>query len=372
MLMSMLLLNTTEVSASETSAVNKFDTGVVNIEISEFTLDEKGKEVPWVDGIEVMPGMRVSKIPYFTATGNDCYIRVTLTIEEGFDVNHPITIDDLYGISDNWIRIGEYFYYKYPLKTNESIDFFHGFEIPREWDDSVNPANVGEWKGVLSVRVDAVQAENFTPDFESTNPWMDVAIQDSIHKKGYDVNVFKRNKITDLGVIVEDINRIIVKPNDFFEGFKTMVPGDVLSDEVTIKSKEHCEVFFSTESLKDIDLLQEMRLQIVLKKDGAEKVVYDGVLDVKLDKTSLGVFEKGEKAEMVFTVSMPKELDNQYVLRDAAVKWIFETRHVSNGNPVTGDKTSVSSWLVASSISGTIVLLLPQRIWRGKYEKNKE
>lgn len=174
----MLYMGTKEVYASESSMVNIQDCGIVNIKIDEYTINDEGKEVPWVDGIGVLPGMSVSKIPYFTATGDDCYIRATVKIEEGVKTNQSITADSLAGISEDWIRVGDYYYYKYPLKTNESLKFFQSFTIPREWDDSINPANIGDWSVALNVVVDAIPAKGFSPDFKSDSPWGDISIQE--------------------------------------------------------------------------------------------------------------------------------------------------------------------------------------------------
>lgn len=193
-LLTTMMLSTSGIYASESCTVDNLENGVVNIEIDEFTLNDEGKEVPWVDGIGVLPGMNVSKIPYFTATGNDCYIRATVKVDEEVKTNHPITVENLRGISEDWIRVGDYFYYKYPLKTNETVDFFHGFTVPNEWDDSVNPANIGDWGVVLNVVVDAIGADNFSPDFESESPWGDNTIQESVHKDGCDVNVFTESE----------------------------------------------------------------------------------------------------------------------------------------------------------------------------------
>lgn len=331
------MLGTGSIYAGSQEAVNKVDTGVVNIEISEYMLNDDGDEVPWEDGQWVLPGMTVSKIPYFTATGIDCYIRATVDIEEGIDVDQSITVDSLKGISNDWVRVGDYFYYKEPLKTGESVDFFHSFLIPSEWDSDENLANVGDWGFSINVTVDAIQSENFIPDFNSSNPWGDIIVQESIHKDGYDVNLFTTNSETTMSVVVEDANNIVVKPKDFFEGFKTMVPGDVLTDSVKINSKGNYEIFFSSESLADIDLLQKLGLKLVLVKDVKEVVIYDSSLDAEIDRLSLGKFTNGEEAELIFTVSMPVELDNEYTLRNASVKWSFEVEPYGDGNDNSGD-----------------------------------
>lgn len=375
-----LMLGTGGIYAEKQAAINNVDTGVVNIEISEFTLDESGKEIPWVDNVKVHPGKEVSKIPYFTATGIDCFIRAKIDIEEGIETNHPITLEDFKGISDDWVKVGDYFYYKNPLDTGESVDFFHSFVVPPEWDDSINPANVGNWGFNIKVSVDAVQMENFSPDFDSNSPWGDVVIKESIHKDGYDVNVFTSNKETTMSIVIVDNSDIIVKPDDFFEGFKTMVPGDVLTDSVDIVTDEKTKLYFTTTPLSDIELLKEMYLKIVLTRGSTEETIYEGSLNSDILNMFLGEFSKDVPGKLTFTVAMPKELDNEYTLRKASVKWLFDIESVEEdkgGNtgsnigdssdktpswvksPKTGDdRMSMSVLAGIMFVSGTLLILL--------------
>lgn len=353
--------------ARKQEAINHIDTGVVNIKINEYTLDENGKEVPWKNNVEVLPGQTISKIPYFTATGNDCYIRATVKMEEEMETGKPITLENFKGISEDWIRAGNYFYYRYPLKMNESVDFFHSFVVPSEWGDKVNPKNSGDWKFTVTVVVDAVQADNFTPNFGSDSPWGDIIIKESIHKNGYDVNLFTVNSETNMSVIIDDKSEIIIKPDDFFEGFKTMLPGDQLTDSVEINSDDKCKLYFSSESLTDIDLLQNMKLKLILTKNGTDSVLYDGVLDAAIKEILLGEFEKGEKGKLTFTLSMPEELDNEYTLRNASVKWSFRAEHLDIfGNPKTGDTNMVLTYLLIGAVSGILVIFFAMRKKKGE------
>lgn len=348
--------------AGRQKAINKIDTGVVNIQIEEYTLDEDGKRVPWENNIKVLPGTVVNKIPCFTATGNDCYVRATIQIEENVETGHPIILDDFKGISEDWIKIGDYFYYKKILKTNETVDFFHNFTVPMEWDDTVNPRNIGDWGFSVTVTVDAVQSDNFTPNFEGASPWGEVVIKESIHKDGYDINLFTTNSETNMSIIIDDKSEIIVEPDDFFEGFKTMLPGDVLTDSVEIDTDERCKLYFSSESLTDIDLLQNINLKLMLTKNGKQTVVYEGVLDAQIDEILLGEFKKGEKGKLTFTVSMPKELDNEYSLRKASVKWSFRTVKVDIfGNPQTGDNNMVLPYMLLLVVSGCLMIFFTVR-----------
>ena len=362
------------VYANSQEVISNVDTGVVNIEISEYTLNENGEEIPWVDNISVTPGMTISKRPYFTATGNNCYIRAKIEIIGVVDEATPITNESFQGISNDWIKVGDYYYYQYPVKTNEKVAFFNSFEIPSDWDNSVNPANIGDWGFSVKVTVDAVQAENFHPDFESESPWGDVVIQESIHKDGYDVNTFTTNSETEMFIVVEDNDDIIVDPDDFFAGFKTMVPGDELADSVEIDSKQHCKLYFTTESLEDVDLLQKLKLTISLTKDGEEVVIYDGVLDSQINDMFLGEFKKGEKGTLAFTISMPKELDNEYTLRNGSVKWVFRTEPVNQSNgPQTGDNVPLIFYICLMVMSGVGLITMAIIQYKSrKVEKNEE
>lgn len=347
------------VYANSQEVVNNVSTGVVNIEIDEYTLNEKGEEVPWIDGVDVLPGMTISKIPYFTATGNDCFIRATI-VADGVKAETPIAFEHFKGISKDWVQVGEYYYYMYPLKTNESIDFFHSFVIPSDWANDANPSDVGDWNFSIKIIVDAVQAENFAPNFTSNAPWGDIVIEDSIHKNGYDINVFTSNSETNMSIIIEDNDNVITAPNDLFHGFKTLMPGDILTDSVEINSKKHCKLFLTTESIADVELLQKLQLQIILVEDANGKVLYNGTMDSQITDMLIGEFEKGETGTLMFTVLVPEELNNAYALRNGSVKWVFDARDVgiNNDSPQTGDNSFIALYISMMICSGSALVVL--------------
>lgn len=64
------------------------------------------------------------------------------------------------------------FYCKEILLSNETMELFSGITIPPDFDE--------RWeneKPTVTVKAEAIQARNFTPDFESDEPWGDVAIE---------------------------------------------------------------------------------------------------------------------------------------------------------------------------------------------------
>ena len=203
---------------------NHISTGDVNIGIQEYEKDgdsEKSYQGP-ADGI-VLPSQTVSKIPRITNYAETCYIRVkttytseapepTATVDDGAttpaptepdnysesvqtetpnkeatitpeptdqpgdaevpDVDHDseaepeteyiLSDEELAGISDAWVQHGEYYYYTQPLKNGESADFFQSVTIPSVWSSKASDRELG-----LTVTAEAVQAANFTPNFDS-------------------------------------------------------------------------------------------------------------------------------------------------------------------------------------------------------------
>ena len=365
LLVSVLGIN--NIYAGKQEVINEINTGIVNIEIEEYQLNEQNEEILWKNNKDVLPGMTVSWIPYIKSTGNDCYVRVKIDVEQAVDTEQPITLNNFNDISNDWVLVDDYYYYKHPLKTNEKTDFFHSFTVPGEWDDSVNPRNIGEWDFSITLIFDAVQSDNFTPDFESHNPWDGLVVKESKQKDGYDINIFTTTTESEISIVIEDYDNIVIKPDNFFEGLDNMVPGDTLSDTVTIKSNKNSEIFFSTDSLSDIELLKNVGLTLALHKDGKTNVIYDGVLDSNIHKLSLGKYDKKEESKLTFTIHMPKELDNEFSLRNASVKWVFDVVPNKNGNPKTNDDNMSIVALIVLMCASIIIIVL---IMKKKKEKD--
>lgn len=141
------------------------NTGKVDICLKEYMLEE-GKEVPWKNGKDVLPGGFVSKIPRIRNDGAECYVRATVSFSSQKESEKPLSLENLEGISSDWVRDGDYFYYKHTVKPGEKVELFQGIRIPWEWK---TPDEDNVWKAC--VRAEAVQAEYFSPDFTGEDPW---------------------------------------------------------------------------------------------------------------------------------------------------------------------------------------------------------
>ena len=148
---------------------NTFDTGVVDIVLATYQLNENGEEEPWEDRDYITPNSTISNIKRITnESDHPCYLRAKVSFLD----TEQVTKDNLLGISGDWIlKEDGYYYHKEAVDSKESVDLFTGISIP----DNVSDDQEGK-TFYLSVMVDAIQEQNMTPDYEAEEPWGDVAV----------------------------------------------------------------------------------------------------------------------------------------------------------------------------------------------------
>lgn len=302
------------------TVTNHISTGDINISMKE--LEKKnGKEILYQNQKMVLPGDRISKIPRITNRSEPCWVRVKITYADNLENRKGLNDTNLTGMPKYWVKKGAYFYCTRKLEQGESADIFTGVTIPEEWTEPYQEKKLG-----ITIVADAIQAANFSPDFNAMSPWGNQEILRCIH----DTNgrVVKRKSQVKLRVVFErDAHKLIAAPEDFFAGFSAAMPGDVLEDSVKIKNatENTAEIFFRTsaecKSVRDQEFLKKLKL--VISMDG--KKLYSGdLLAVSLNKAvSLGIFQPGKSGEMKFQITVPSELNNDFALRNGDVKWIF-------------------------------------------------
>lgn len=329
-----------------TSVVNELDTGVIDISLKEYMLDENGKEVAWKDQTAIMPGDFISKIPKITNKAMDCWVRAKVKLTSKSQYADSLSLDNIEGISDDWVKIGNYFYYKNVLKTKETVTLFQSIQIPAQWQKEHEENEIQ-----IVVQVDAVQAKNFTPDFGKETPWGGLVVEKCTHENGYDMNAFRVAKESSLRVTYDDTSqKLLANPDDFFSQFGTLMPGDEQTETVTIrnKDKQSVNIYFKTEALEEAKILEKIQLKIENRASKEEKsrVIYEGNLNAKKigQYILLGCYEAGYDGQFIFTLKMPKELNNAYSLEKRKVKWYFMSEKISNPlTPSTSTNTSTST-----------------------------
>ena len=301
------------------SIENRINTGAVKIDLTEYTLNGSGKEVQY-DVIQqnVFPGQVISLIPRISNLGDSSYIRAKIAYVDKNNNTIIVPNENIGRDNNNWVRIGDYWYYKQIVNNKDKIDVFKTIKIPTDMSNEYQG-------GILQLNIDAeaIQASNFNPNFESSSPWGDIKVE-----KASDVS-YNSDKIQ-LGssskVTYENSANLYIDIGDqFFRNVGKILPGDVLTQDVNISnpSAEEIECFVSIDKLKDIsqksvELLEKMNLTI---SDG-DKTLYNGKL-IGNENISLGKYKSKDKNTLKFTINIPKDIGNDYASIESGIYWKF-------------------------------------------------
>lgn len=319
----------------QTEVTNGVSIGDISISLNEYEYDKDGNEIPYQDHKVILPGQTVDKLVRITNNAKPAWIRAKLEY---------ISADGLTGLSDDmctldssdWIRCGDYYYYTKPVQSKESINFLKKVKMPTDWDSSTADSEFS-----LIVTADAVQEANFEPDFSGDDPWFGTPIETCVHTS-YTEKMSANQKFA---VQFENGADGLVKiGDDFFSNWENLMPGDIVSDTVTLRNNYNRTVYiyFRTETIQDDDLLKKLHLEI---KNG-EETIYSGTMDGGIkDNILLASLPYQGESTLTYTVSVPKELGNAFAMTNTQTKWIFsaEMKRSSGGGGGGGSHSSSGS-----------------------------
>lgn len=178
----------------------------------------------------------------------------------------------------------------------------------------------------MIIQAEAIQAANFTPDFAAMSPWGNQLIRQCIHEENGTMTCKKpQTKLT-----VEfngKAHKLLAVPGDFFTNLGTAMPGDVLTDTITLSNTtdDPAELLFRTSvkgrSEEKRAMLKDVKLTVAM----GNEILYRGNLEsTGLEKNrSLGRFASGQTGNMKFRLEIPTEWDNRMAQKSADVTWIF-------------------------------------------------
>lgn len=359
LILSLLAAGTTAYAAAfkgEVSVTNDLNTGSVDIDLTTWQEGPEGL-APAEPVANIAANQNISFIPKVTSNRADCYVRVVMDVEMEKDVDSPITTDSIIGLSEDWVQHGNVFYYKNVLNIDESADVYTGIHVPEDWTNK----NSSNFK--INLVADAIQAENFTPDFNSDAPWGTVEIEESKSEDGTDYRTV--NTVKDAYTLVyKGDSTFEVSSEDFFSNFDYMMPGDTCEDKITLKNScdNYLKLYFKSTAPTDEVLLDEIMLKILV--DG--KLYYEGPLKASdlNEYEELAMISPNKDKEMTYELQVPEYLQNEFSVEDDNVTWYFKAIEVDeDGNPIkTGDSGNMLPFvLVCIGALIAIIYLLSSR-----------
>lgn len=161
-------------------------------------------------------------------------------------------------------------------------------------------------------------------------------------------------------------------PTDLFENFKDVMPGDTLTQQITVKNDASKDVKIkiylrSLGAHKDsVEFLSQLGLKV--KKSAENKMAY--MFDAAANETAqlsdwvcLGTLYSGGEVNLDVELSVPITLDNTFKSKIGYLDWEFmiEEFPIENGDPkppATGDNSNLALWMILFVISASAVIIL--------------
>ena len=196
---------------------------------------------------------------------------------------------------------------------------------------------------------DAVQYDNFKPDFNAADPWFGTVIEESAYQ------TFRYRDPGDAHFFVSyegGAQGLIANSGDLFQNFAVLMPGDHVSDSLVIGNgySQPVRLFFRVEATEEE---QKLAKQIGLKIHAGETNIFTGTLADAMNEIYLAWMTPNWTAVLTYELDVPEELKNEFSLTDTSDKWIFraEVSPVRRIIPNTGDPADLTSYAIGLILS---------------------
>ena len=171
---------------------------------------------------------------------------------------------------------------------------------------------------------------------------------------------------------------------DLFPNFKSVMPGDTLTQKITVKNdadnKVKVKIYMRSLGAHEdsVEFLSQLGLKVAKSEENEMAYMFDATANETAQLTDwvcLGTLYSGGEVNLDVTLTVPLELDNEFQNKIGYLDWEFmiEEFPVEEGDPKppqTGDNSHMGLWfaLMISSLAMLIILL----VWRKKDKENEE
>ena len=173
-------------------------------------------------------------------------------------------------------------------------------------------------------------------------------------------------------------------PTDLFPNFKDVMPGDSITQEITVKNdasnKVKVKIYMRSLGAHEdsIDFLSQLHLRVEKSENNTMAYMFDAAANETAQLTDwvcLGTLYSGGEVNLNVILDVPVELDNAYQQQIGYLDWEFmvEELPVEESDPdvpKTGDETPVGLYVGICVGSVLVILLLLFLLRRKKEETN--
>lgn len=163
---------------------------------------------------------------------------------------------------------------------------------------------------------------------------------------------------------------------DLFGNFKNLMPGDTLSETITIKNLardcDYIKLYIRAvphgsgnglsgkvaEIEDSVASMQDFLSQLYMEVYQGSSRIYSGSpdeLDGFRDNVYLGQYKKNQGTTLTVTLNVPADLDNEYAFRAGEVDWVFTVECYDESGKLI--QTGQNNWPIAVLLSLGVVVM---------------
>ena len=165
-------------------------------------------------------------------------------------------------------------------------------------------------------------------------------------------------------------------PTDLFTEYKGLMPGDSVSQDITVKNDSSYDVkvklYVRSHGAHEdsVDFLSKLHLTVAKSENNEMAYMFDAAADQTggmTDWVYLGTLYSGGEVNLILNLDIPIELGNEYQDAIGYIDWEFKAEELpiepdDPKPPQTGDNSNLYLYAMLASVSGiALVILITKR-----------
>ena len=171
---------------------------------------------------------------------------------------------------------------------------------------------------------------------------------------------------------------------DLFPNFKGVMPGDTLTQKITVKNdadnKVKVKIYIRSLGAHEdsVEFLSQLGLKVSKSEENKMAYMFDAAANETAQLTDwvcLGTLYSGGEVNLEVTLNVPVELPNEFQNKIGYLDWEFmiEEFPIEEGDPKppqTGDNSNMGLWFTIMICS--LIMMIILLVWRKKDKEDEE
>lgn len=164
-------------------------------------------------------------------------------------------------------------------------------------------------------------------------------------------------------------------PTDLFPNFKGVMPGDSLTQQITVKNdaddKIKVKIYLRALGAHEdsVEFLSQLGLTVQTSEENEMAYMFDAAADETAQLTDwvcLGTLFSGGEVNLDVTLTVPVEMGNEFQNQRGYLDWEFKIEELpidpDDPNPPTSDNIDTMWWIIiAVAVLAALILLILRR-----------